>query len=379
MNTDLDQVLLSGDEEALSGVLDEMDLDGGFFLGDEEEAEATTIDEQQQTNVAEQSQALVDNSNMPEVIDTTGQIDEALGGGNQQTDDQPSESQDKAGFKEIDGQLYVAVNADNAEVSSKNGKHSIPYEALQRPREQVQELNTKVAELEQQLGAAKTAEERNALLTKQLEEAGITPERLPDELLQDPNAMQTIIDEIDGPAGQLIAAMFSKIQSSTQPNVQQPQQQQQAQQQANTNDPLNAPELSELKGWMDSDPDRWDTAVIIDRSLSRDPQFASLTDGERFAEVQRRVKASFGDPVVESAMQEQQEANANPQQQQQTNQPSQNQVPNSPSSLAGGNVDTKQAAQQAMLNQDPMALEAAMESMSEADIDALLMQAGDSL
>ncbi len=374
MSTDLDQALLSGDESLIDESLSNLELDEALLFG-EEGGEDGQAFEPEQNIVAEEQNNPENQAALPEVIDTTGTVQPANGSDNQQGAEIGNQSNNAV--KEIDGQLYVAVSADNAEIAAKGGKHTIPYDVLTRNRDLTKELQGKISELEQQLGQATTAQQKNEILTKQLEDAGITPDRLPDEMLNDPQAVQTIIDEIDGPAGQIIAALFNKVQSS------QPQQPQQQQQQASQpaqpgNDPLDAPELGELKGWLDSDQDRWDTAVIIDKSLQRDPQFASLPVTERYAEVQRRVKASFGDPVAEGIKQELNKQDpaqaANAQQQEQ-----QTQVPNSPGSLSGGATDTTAAAQQAMLAQDPLALEQAMENMSSSDLDALLMEASDSL
>lgn len=368
MNQNLDQAVLTGDESLIDEALNGMELDEALLFGDEGE----DFDQEDTNQNIEANQVPAEESNLPEVIDTTGTIDKAQGSEAPESDQ--TGDQNNAGIKEIDGKLYVEVNADNATVASKNGKHTIPYEVLARTRDSSSNLQDEVSQLRQELDQATTAGQKNAILTRQLEEAGITPDRLPEEMLNDPKAMQTIIEEIDGPAGQIIAAMFNKIQSEKQP--------QQAAQDGDA-DPLDAPELAELKGWLNSDKDRWDTAVSFDAKLMNDPKFAGASMEERFAEVQRLVKASFADPVAESVNQDlqQQQADKQPQQQpaQQQQQSPQAQIPNSPSSLSGGNLDTTQSAQQAILDQDVHGLESAMNTMSADDLEALLMEASESL
>jgi len=368
MNQNLDQAVLSGDESLIDDALDGLELDEALLFGEEDE----DFGQQDTSQNIEAQQAPEAESNLPEVIDTTGQLEVAQGS-EAPVSDQGGE-QNNAGYREIDGKFYVEVNADNAAVASKNGKHTIPYDALVKNRDRASKLQGEVSQLKQELEQATTAKQKNEILTRQLEEAGITPDRLPEEMLNDPQAMQTIIDEIDGPAGQIIAAMFNKIQGSSQ-----------AQQDSTPqgDDPLDNPELAELKGWLNSDKDRWDAAVSIDSKLMNDPKFAGASDVERFAEVQRLVKASFADPVVDAVNEDLQQKQADKQQAQQPpaqqQQPQLAQVPNSPSSLSGGNLDTKQSAQQAMLDQDVHGLEAAMNSMSADDLEALLAEASDSL
>ena len=368
MNQNLDQAVLSGDESLIDEALEGLELDEALLFGEE----GDDFGQQDTNQNIEAQQAPEEQSNLPEVIDTTGKLDAAQGS-EAPASDQTGE-QNNAGYTEIDGELYVKVNADNAAVASKNGKHTIPYEVLAKNRDSSSKLQDEVSQLRQELAQANSAQEKNAILTKQLEEAGITPDRLPEEMLNDPQAMQTIIEEIDGPAGQIIAAMFNKIQGSKQP------QQEQA---PKSEDPLDAPELKELKGWLNSDKDRWDTAVTIDAKLMNDPKFAGASVAERFAEVQRLVKESFSDPVANAVNQDLQEKQADKQQGQQPpaqqQAPQQAQVPNSPSSLSGGNLDTKQSAQQAMLDQDVHGLEAAMNSMTVDDLEALLEEASESL
>ncbi|WJT09277.1 hypothetical protein [Vibrio harveyi] len=385
MQEDLDQALDSGNEADIDSELDGLEFDGALLFGDDDDDELDGDDDDDELDGDDGDDTGVQNNedgaqddggeDLPAVIDTTGTVES--GAEHQHEDDaQTQHDGDKEGYKEIDGQLYVAVNADNAEVASKNGKHTIPYGVITRHRDQEKELHGQIADLKAQLDSAGTATKRNEILTKQLEEAGITPERLPEEVLNDPNAIQTIVDEIDGPAGQIIAALLSKVQGSQQ---QQQQEQEQEQEQAPQGDnPLDLPELAELSGWRESDQDRWETAIIIDKSLMRDPKFASLTTAERFVEVQKRVKSSFGDPVTD-AIQEEQQQKQEQQAQQQQQQQQQAKAPNSPGSIAGGGQDTKAAAQQAMINQDALALEHAMENMSPEDLDALLMEAGGSL
>lgn len=372
MSQNLDQAVLSGDENLIDEAIEGMELDEALLFGDSDDEEFGQDDANQNIEAANTPEA---ESNLPEVIDTTVPV-EAAEGSEAPAGDQNGE-QNNTGYTEIDGKLYVEVNPDNAVVASKNGQHTIPYEVLARNRDQSSKLQEELEKARDELSQATTAQQKNEILVKQLEEAGITPDRLPEEMLNDPEAMNTIIDEIDGPAGQIIAAMFNKIQSS-----QQPQQSQQAGSEPQS-DPLDAPELAELKGWLNSDKDRWDMAVSIDAKLTNDPKFAGATMEERFAEVQKLVKESFQDPVAEGVkneLQNQKQGNQQqpPAQQQQQQSPNA-QIPNSPSSLSGGNLDTKAAARQSMLDQDVHTLEAAMDGMSPDDLEALLMEAGESL
>ncbi|HIF5645532.1 TPA: hypothetical protein ACX3DB_002735 [Vibrio parahaemolyticus] len=365
MTIELDQALLTGNVEDIDALLDEIDLDDdlGVLSGENDQDNHSTDNEM---GVGEEDEAL------PSVIDTTQPKGDAnLDKSEQGQEPKTNAAKDSIGVREIDGKLYIEVDPDNAAVASKDGKHTIPYAVLEKARNQASEASSRMQELEQQLSEATTAKEKLQLYTKQLEEAGITPEKLPEELLNDENALNALRDELPETAANLLTALVKRFQSKATTT------QQEANDGVNeVTNALNADELTELRTWESSDRDRWDMALVIDNKLKNDPAFQAMPLKERFAEVQRRVKAAFGDPVQASidAEKARKQAEQGQQQPQQTAE-KQTVVPNSPSSLGGSSLDTTAAANQALLNQDALALEQSLANMSPEKVEEFLAQA----
>ncbi|MCE7567543.1 hypothetical protein LZS85_15575 [Aliivibrio fischeri] len=365
MTLELDQALTTGDETAIDEALNEMELDEDLLFGDEDGSDSKTSDEQ--TVVVDSDKSL------PEVIDTTKQEETKQPQGSDDPSNGELCDQLGDGVREIDGQLYVAVNADNAEVAGKNGKHTIPYSVLDKARTDGFKSQQRASELEGQLANEANNSKKMELFYKQLEEAGITPDKLPEELLNDPDALESLQDEIGGTAGQVITALVKQLQSKTQAN-------EQPQAVGEIDAALASEDLAELRGWEANDKDRWDMAIIIDEKLKKDPQFNAMPLNERFAEVQRRVKTTFGDPVQASIEQSGQKPETQQPQEPAAKEPQQSAqdqalIPNSPSSLGGTTSDTSQAAHEALASQDAFALENSLEKMSPEAVEEFLANA----
>ncbi|HDM8192328.1 TPA: hypothetical protein P0E30_003761 [Vibrio harveyi] len=379
-DTDLDQALLSGNVEDIEALLEGMNLDDdqGILSGEEGGVESganaeTGVD----AGAGEDDLKVIDTTSQ-----TTGAADQTAST-NEDPAQQPGNSGADEGIEdlvEIDGKYYLPVEPSKAAVASKDGNHTIPFAVLEKARKSASEANSKIQELESQLTENQTAQEKLALYAKQLDAAGITPDKLPNELLNDENALQMLQDELPETAANLLTALVKQAQKATAAPT---QKQEPAQQGANDVDSaLDAEELAELKGWEEGDQDRWDMALVIDNQLKNNPQFQAMPLQERFAEVQRRVKAAFGDPVEASIQadkiandQKKQEQGKPPAQDPQQQAAQQNIIPNSPSSLGGSSTDTTEAAHEALLNQDALALEKSLEQMSPEKVEEFLAQA----
>lgn len=369
MKTGNDDALDVGQDDLMGDNMEGVELDMSLLFGEEDGDDDLGDDDGETVEAPE-----VVDDNQPDVIDTT----------KEQGSDDPAaaDKADKpnaANVKEIDGQLWVAVNADNAEVMSKDGKHAIPYDVLERARNGSSEAQAKIAELERKNAELdsqyKTSSQKQALAEKQLTDAGIDLEKLPEEVLNDPEALQRIKDELPGEAGAILEALVGRIKQSESQNPA-PQQEVQAQSTGNpVNDVLAADNLKELNGWLDSDPDRWDMALTIDKRLQSDPEFSSKPIEERFAEVQRRTKLAFGDPVQAGI---DQELAAQEQREQAAKQPAKQPqvIPNSPSDISSGGRSAQSIGHEALASQDALSIERAMETMSPDEIEALLEEAG---
>lgn len=378
-DTDLDQALLSGNVDDIDALLEGMNLDDdqGILSGEEGDVQSganaeTGVD----AGAGEDDLKVVDTTSQ-----TTGDADQTAST-NEDPAQQPGKS-DAEGIEdlvEIDGKYYLPVEPDKAAVASKDGNHTIPFAVLEKARKSASEANSKIQELESQLTENQTAQEKLALYAKQLDAAGITPDKLPNELLNDENALQMLQDELPETAANLLTALVKQAQNATAAPTQKQEPEQQG---ANDVDSaLDAEELAELKGWEEGDQDRWDMALVIDNQLKNNPQFQAMPLQERFVEVQRRVKAAFGDPVEASIQadkiandQKKQEQSKAPEQDPTKTADQTNIIPNSPSSLGGSSTDTTEAAHEALLNQDALALEKSLEQMSPEKVEEFLAQA----
>lgn len=382
-----DETLTTGNEDLIGQELEGVEFDDSLLFGDDEEGEdfADYTEESTDEKTAVEDQGGDDNQ--PEVIDTTlenqtGDGNQNDGGDNGAADNQQANDDN---VKEIDGKLYVAVDANNSQIMGKDGKHNIPYQVLERARQQGTDSQSRLKELEGEVadykGKYEQTSQKQELFAKQLEAAGIDPEKLPEEVLNDPEAMQRIKDELPGEAGQILEALVGRL--NAQPQNQAPQHEQAPAQAEGQQHPVDAAlasdGLKELNGWQQGDQNRWDMALVIDKQLQNDPAFSQLPMDQRFAEVQRRTKAAFGDPIQEGINQElanqgQREQAAKQQGLPAAQQPPQA-IPNSPSEISGGGGNAP-TGHQALAEQDPMAMEAAMGNMTEAQLEAFLEEAG---
>ena len=362
------ETLNTGNEELIGQEIDDVEIDMSLLFGEDNDDE--DFEQPEEETVEEQEEVRDD---QPEVIDTT-----KAQGSDTRTDGKEDTSASEDNVKEIDGKLYVAVDSANSQIVAKGGKHNIPYEVLERARTSGSESQAKIKELEEMLneknGQFEMSSKKQQIAERQLQEAGIDLEKLPEEVLNDPEAMQRIKDELPGEAGQIIEALVGRLKASETQN-QAPQQDKTAQPEQQSahpvNDALASEALKELNAWQSGDTDRWDMALVIDKQLQNNPEFAQVPIHERFAEVQRRTKLAFGDPVQagidqELAKQEQQEQQAKQKQV----------IPNSPSEISSGDRALASTGHQALAEQDAMALEEAMSGMSDAEMEAFLEEAG---
>ncbi|MFV8383418.1 hypothetical protein ACNO5E_04850 [Vibrio parahaemolyticus] len=361
MTLELDQALLSGDVDGIDALLSEIDLDDdqGILSGED------TGSEQGTDIVTGEGE---DGGDQLDVIDTT----EPTGAADLPKPEQANTPQGE-GVREIDGQLYVMVNPENAQIASKDGRHTIPYAVLEKARNSASEASTKISELEGKLTQATTSQQKLELYAKQLSDAGLTPEKLPEELLNDEDALSALQDELPETAANLLTALVKQFKANAAPE--EPAQPAQQQGGANeVNDAFESEELAPLREWETGDQDRWEMALVIDNKLKNDPQFQAMPLAQRFAEVQRRVQTAFGDPVQASIDQMKQEQQP-PANGQRPAADQQNIIPNSPSQLGGSSTDTTAAANQALANQDALALEHSLSGMSPEKVEEFLAEA----
>ncbi|QSR73494.1 hypothetical protein [Aeromonas jandaei] len=234
-------------------------------------------------------------------------------------------------------------------ILAKGGQHTIPYEVLEHARHEAKELR-------EQLASAQQVQAERDKLQALLDKHGINPDVDPDDI--SPDELDLLAQDYPeiGKALTAVARKLHKLESQAAPQHDQP-----------TANPVQAalqavPELAE---WRDQDQDRFDFALAIDDKLRVDPAWSDKSLEARFAEVARRTKLAFGDEVAPPP------AKA----------PSQDAdkpadfIPSSPSALG----QTHHAPATGMERYGAMSqaeLIGEMSSMSEAQMEALLEQAG---
>ena len=356
IDNDFDSILASGDEEAITAALEQMDGAESLLFddGDEEQAQEGTTEEAtaDKNDVAEPEAKQADEEATPE--------------------SSPADAQAIHGVIEKDGKFFVEVSKDNAEIGSKNGKHKLPYDLLAGTREenlalkkQLEEQARSNAELQNNLSETKRVAE---LYTKQLGEAGLDPKLLPEQMLQDPELMVQVKEDYPQ-IGELVEALASQLHANKAPA--QPVAESAPQQSDSNDNPMQTAlnETNHLKEWMNSDVDRWEMAKLIDGQLAENPSFANKTISERFLEVEKRVMNAFGDEVKQDAN----EATAA----KSLGNPLSAPIPNTPSDIGHQGSDMSANAQ--LFDRDAASMTHQMESMSEAAIEALLEEASDFL
>jgi hypothetical protein len=185
----------------------------------------------------------------------------------------------------------AAQTEEEAYIESKSGGNKIPYAVLEATRTERNELRKQNQELNDKLAEFQNS---SARVTKVLEKNGIDLSALERGEVLDDEQLRAL-DELDPVMGKA-ARMTMALQDQVKQLSEQLQQKNSA--------PAEKPEVvafknnPDLVGWFESDPDRWDMAKRYDELLQKDPAFEKATPAERFAEVVKRTKALFNDPVT---------------------------------------------------------------------------------
>ncbi|NRA62139.1 MAG: hypothetical protein HRU25_14825 [Psychrobium sp.] len=328
----VDDVLDSGDEADFEKLLAEIEGDGDQTVEEPKQEIATNDSE---------TDVITDSSTAQESTDAE---DQAV-------------TQDKVTEQPADKTLEAS------KIISKNGEHFLPYSELSTSREAtasakkaLETANAENVTLKQQIAdSSKMAK----LYSKQLADAGIDLQLTPEQILNDPEKLQTL--EEDHPEiGGVVAALAAQIQS-LQPTKQQELTQEVELPPDEFTKAFN--DTSLLKGWFENDPKRWKIAQQIDDLLIDDPSF--LTHSERLAEVEKRVGQAFGDTVTTALTKDVVDTPAAKEIVKPTAP-----IPNTPTDI--GHQDSGLDQNANLADQDVSTIAERMSNMSEAEIDDLL-------
>ncbi len=333
---DIDEILESGDPEAMSALLEKLDDDLEFStenkadeVGDELAAGETSSAE------GEEGEVTKDDVKAEPEVEATPDVDEA------QTDDE----------------RYI---------ESKNGQHKIPYSVLEQVRQraadaekELQYLHDRQAKQERQLQA----------LTQQLEENGLDPEELPEDFkLTDELKAQILEDH--GPVGKAMVAMYEQLAMTRTQIANNPATPSTS---TSVDDPVEAAilENDSLKEWRDGytngeSPELWEYAVAMDKQLRTDPVWRNKSLDERFAEAVRRTESTFH-ITSKAPSNSQHKIDTAIKKAEETAQP-----PASLSDLGNGETSPEKSLTDQLLEMDVDDQLAALEKMSEAQRDQVL-------
>lgn len=238
-------------------------------------------------------------------------------------------------------------------ILSKDGKHQIPYDVLEAERAQRQALAAENAQL-------KTEVVERERLQALLDKHGINPDTDPDALdVEEIGQLAQDYPEI----GKVLTGIAQRLNKLAQPVPQQPVQSPTATVPNDVQTALQA--VPELATWMENDPDRATFAVTVDERLKADPTWKEKPLTERFAEVAKRTKAAFGDPVEQQAPPAEKPA---PQQKVEEH----DHIPQSPSDLGQSVQHESTLEKYGAMSQEQLMAE--MSNMSAAQIEALLAE-----
>lgn len=263
-------------------------------------------------------------------------------------------------------------NAKPDGILAKDQKHIIPMEVLERERQEKAQLRQELEELKAHSAQLEKAQRMIDVRNKQLEELGVAPADLPEDVTIDEKKLAALQEDYPELAP-FFLAMNNKIEalvssgtvaaSTTPPETE-------------SAAPVDNAELTtalqanaDLQSWMSEGGARWNAAQQIDDHLASSSEWTNRSYAERFEEVSKRVRQAFGDEPKLSAQEALSAA-------QEASRKAKNALPASPSELGNthrtGDSDLMNRVQSANHEE----LGKLFDSLSEAQIEQLLYNAG---
>ncbi|EOD2711264.1 ATPase [Vibrio cholerae] len=295
----------------------------------------------------------------------------------QGADEHLAPSSQSQSVEDLDGDTDAASptakpNAKPDGILAKDQKHIIPMEVLERERQEKAQLRQELEELKAHSAQLEKAQRMIDVRNKQLEELGVAPADLPEDVTIDEKKLAALQEDYPELAP-FFLAMNNKIEalvssgtvtaSTTSPETE-------------SAAPVDNAELTtalqanaDLQSWMSEGGARWNAAQQIDDHLASSSEWANRSYAERFEEVSKRVRLAFGDDPKLSAQEALSAA-------QEASRKAKNALPASPSELGNthrtGDSDLMNRVQSANHEE----LGKLFDSLSEAQIEQLLYNAG---
>ncbi|MBF4337619.1 ATPase, partial [Vibrio anguillarum] len=221
----------------------------------------------------------------------------------QDADEHLAPSSQSKSVEGLDGDTDAASptaepNAKPDGILAKDQKHIIPMEVLERERQEKAQLRQELEELKAHSAQLEKAQRMIDVRNKQLEELGVAPADLPEDVTIDEKKLSALQEDYPELAP-FFLAMNNKIEAlvssgtvaaSTTPPV------------TESAAPVDNAELTtalqanaDLQSWMSEGGARWNAAQQIDDHLASSSEWANRSYAERFEEVSKRVRQAFGD------------------------------------------------------------------------------------
>lgn len=183
-----------------------------------------------------------------------------------------------------------AAEGSKPVILAKDGVHTIPYDVLEATRERARQAEERAQQLSADAAKATQLEKELNNLKQRAVDAGVDASLLDDSGLND-EQLKELMEEYPA-LGKHLQALTRQISALSTPTTAAPASVPSA---GASQVDVALMQLPELDGWRSGDQDRWDMALVIDGRLQKDPAFAGKSLVQRFQEVERRVKAAFGD------------------------------------------------------------------------------------
>ncbi|EJR5449862.1 ATPase [Vibrio cholerae] len=295
----------------------------------------------------------------------------------QGTDEHLAPSSQSQSVEGLDGDTDAASptaepNAKPDGILAKDQKHIIPMEVLERERQEKAQLRQELEELKAHSAQLEKAQRMIDVRNKQLEELGVAPADLPEDVTIDEKKLAALQEDYPELAP-FFLAMNNKIEalvsSGTVAASTTPPETESAAPVDNADLTTALKANADLQSWMSEGGARWNAAQQIDDHLASSSEWANRSYAERFEEVSKRVRLAFGDDPKLSAQEALSAA-------QEASRKAKNALPASPSELGNthrtGDSDLMNRVQSANHEE----LGKLFDSLSEAQIEQLLYNAG---
>ncbi|EOW9437728.1 ATPase [Vibrio cholerae] len=263
-------------------------------------------------------------------------------------------------------------NAKPDGILAKDQKHIIPMEVLERERQEKAQLRQELEELKAHSAQLEKAQRMIDVRNKQLEELGVAPADLPEDVTIDEKKLAALQEDYPELAP-FFLAMNNKIEALVSSGTVAAST---TSTETESAAPVDNAELTtalqanaDLQSWMSEGGARWNTAQQIDDHLASSSEWSNRSYAERFEEVSKRVRLAFGDEPKLSAQEALSAA-------QEASRKAKNALPASPSELGNTNRTGDSDLMNRVQSANHEELGKLFDSLSEAQIEQLLYNAG---